>query len=73
MDSIKTTKAIANKISPIAIAKVKVSQRNPDSRFFSVMERDLMGFEVETLGEVMQILGVFWFYLMAKEINRLNK
>jgi hypothetical protein len=37
------------------------------------MERDLMGFEVETLGEVMQVFGIFWFYLMAKEINRLNE
>jgi hypothetical protein len=34
------------------------------------MERDLMGFEVETLGEVMQILGVFWFYLTGISRNQ---
>jgi hypothetical protein len=61
MDSIKTTKAIINKINPMPTAKAKVSQRNPDSKFFSVVERDLMGFEVETLGEVMQVFLGFYF------------
>ena len=48
-------------MTPMPTAKINVSDRKIDSSLFSDIERDLIGFEVEIVGEVIQIMSILDF------------
>ena len=48
-------------MTPMPTAKINVSDRKIVSSLFSDSERDLIGFEVEIVGEVIQIMSILDF------------